>query len=191
MCSSDLNGEQTKVLLAALFLNEGHFLLIDEPTNHLDLKARGLVSAYLKKKKGFILVSHDRRFLDGCVDHILSLNRADIEVRNGNFSCWMENFERQQEFEMARKERLLKDIRRLQKAAKRTGAWSEQVEKSKKGMKNSGSKPDRGYIGHKAAKMMKRSKVIEARQSQAMEEKAGLLKNMENPESLKIQPLDY
>ncbi len=185
------NGEQTKVLLAALFLNEGHFLLIDEPTNHLDLKARGLVSAYLKKKKGFILVSHDRRFLDGCVDHILSLNRADIEVRNGNFSCWMENFERQQEFEMARKERLLKDIRRLQKAAKRTGAWSEQVEKSKKGMKNSGSKPDRGYIGHKAAKMMKRSKVIEARQSQAMEEKAGLLKNMENPESLKIQPLDY
>ena len=38
---------------------------------------------------------------------------------------------------------------------------------------------------------MKRSKVIEARQSQAIEEKSGLLKNMENPESLKIQPLDY
>ena len=34
------NGEQTKVLLAALFLNDGHFLLIDEPTNHLDMKAR-------------------------------------------------------------------------------------------------------------------------------------------------------
>ena len=58
------NGEQTKVLLAALFLNEGHFLLIDEPTNHLDAKARKSVAAYLKKKKGFILVSHDRRFLD-------------------------------------------------------------------------------------------------------------------------------
>ena len=73
------NGEQTKVLLAALFLNEGHFLLIDEPTNHLDAKARAMVSAYLQKKQGFILVSHDRRFLDGCVDHILSLNRAGIE----------------------------------------------------------------------------------------------------------------
>ncbi len=34
------NGEQTKVLLAALFLNNGHFLLIDEPTNHLDTRAR-------------------------------------------------------------------------------------------------------------------------------------------------------
>ena len=60
------NGERTKVLLAALFLNEGHFLLIDEPTNHLDTKARELVSAYLKRKKGFILVSHDRMFLDAC-----------------------------------------------------------------------------------------------------------------------------
>lgn len=76
-------GEQTKVLLAALFLKEGHFLLIDEPTNHLDTQARDLVSAYLRRKQGFILVSHDRHFLDGCVDHILSLNRANITVQNG------------------------------------------------------------------------------------------------------------
>ena len=59
------NGEQTKVLLAALFLNEGHFLLIDEPTNHLDTHGRQIVSEYLRKRKGFILVSHDRCFLDG------------------------------------------------------------------------------------------------------------------------------
>lgn len=51
------NGEQTKVLLAALFLNENHFLLIDEPTNHLDADARRTVAEYLKKKNGFILVS--------------------------------------------------------------------------------------------------------------------------------------
>ena len=44
------NGEQTKALLAALFLDEGRFLLIDEPTNHLDAKARELVSAYLARK---------------------------------------------------------------------------------------------------------------------------------------------
>ncbi len=185
------NGEQTKVKLAVLFLREGNFLLIDEPTNHLDFRAREMVSAYLKKKKGFILVSHDRHFMDGCVDHILSLNRANIDVQSGNFSSWMENFKRQQEFEAGKQERLQKDIRRLQKAAKRTGAWSEQVEKSKKGVKNSGSKPDRGYIGHKSAKMMKRSKVIEARQSQAVEEKSGLLKNVERAEHLKILPLDY
>ena len=53
------NGEQTKALLAALFCNEGHFLLIDEPTNHLDYEGRRIVASYLKKKKGFLLVSHD------------------------------------------------------------------------------------------------------------------------------------
>lgn len=75
------NGEQTKVLLAALFLNKGNFLLIDEPTNHLDSKAREIVARYLKTKKGFILVSHDRQFLDGCVDHIMALNRSNIEIQ--------------------------------------------------------------------------------------------------------------
>ena len=176
------NGEQTKVLLAALFLNEGHFLLIDEPTNHLDFKARETVSAYLKRKKSFILVSHDRCFLDGCVDHILSLNRANIEVQSGNFSSWMVNFERQQEFELAQN-----DIKHLKEAAKRTSVWSDRIEASKYG---NGS-VDRGYIGHKSAKMMKRSKSIEARQQQAVEQKSGLLKNIETAENLKLFPLLY
>ena len=179
------DGEQTKVLLACLFLNEGHFLLIDEPTNHLDMKAREMVSAYLKKKKGFILVSHDRCFLDGCVDHILSLNRANIEVQNGNFSSWVKNFERQQEFEMSQNERLQKDISRLQQSAKRSAIWSDRVEASKIGA------ADKGYIGHKAAKMMKRSKAIEARQQQAIQKKSGLLKNIEINEKLKLSPLIY
>lgn len=179
------NGEQTKVLLAALFLNEGHFLLIDEPTNHLDVKAREMVSAYLKKKKGFILVSHDRRFMDGCIDHILSLNRANIEVQSGNFSSWMANFERQQEFELAQNERLQKDISRLHQSAKRSEVWSDRVEESKIGA------ADKGNVGHKAAKMMKRSKSIEARQQKAIEQKSELLKNIETAERLKIFPLSY
>lgn len=181
------NGEQTKVLLAALFLNEGHFLLIDEPTNHLDAKARSLVSAYLKKKKGFILVSHDRAFLDGCVDHILSINRTDIEIQSGNFSSWMVDFERRQNSEAAQNERLQKDIERLRKSAKRTSSWSDKIEESKFG----GGPVDRGFIGHKSAKMMKRSKAIEARQQQAIEQKSGLLKNIETAENLKIVPLSY
>ena len=179
------NGERTKALLAALFLNEGHFLLIDEPTNHLDTQARELVSSYLKKKKGFILVSHDRCFLDGCVDHVLSLNKADIEVQSGNFSSFMENFKRQQDFEEAKNQRLQKDIGRLQQAAKRTAVWSDRVEASKIGAY------DKGYVGHKAAKMMKRAKAVEARQKQAAEEKSLLLKNVETAEELKVLPLEY
>lgn len=61
-------------MLAGLFLRRNSFLLIDEPTNHLDAEGRAQVAEYLNGKKGFILVSHDRAFLDGCVDHILSIN---------------------------------------------------------------------------------------------------------------------
>lgn len=179
------NGEQTKVLLAALFLKEDHFLLIDEPTNHLDMAARQAVSDYLRGKRGFILVSHDRAFLDNCIDHILSINRTNIEVQKGNFSSWWWNKEREDEREMAENERLRKEIRRLSEAARRTGEWSDKVERSKIGAF------DKGYVGHKAAKMMKRSKSIERRQQEAIEEKAGLLKNIETAESLKIRQTHY
>ncbi|AUM65715.1 Lsa family ABC-F type ribosomal protection protein [Brevibacillus laterosporus] len=185
------NGEQTKVLLAALFLTEGQFLLIDEPTNHLDTDARKIVSDYLRKKKGFILISHDRNFLDGCVDHILSINRANIEVQSGNYSSWKLNFDRQQEHEEATNQRLQKDIGRLKQSSKRTAGWSNQVEASKNGTTNSGSKLDKGFVGHKAAKMMKRAKNLESRQQKAIEEKSKLLKNVEKTESLKLEPLEF
>lgn len=179
------NGEQTKALLAALFLNEGHFLLIDEPTNHLDTQARELLSAYLRKKKSFILISHDRHFLDGCVDHILSLNRSNIEVQSGNFTSFMTNFVRQQDFERRQNSRLQADIQRLQETASRTANWANIVEATKIGA------ADKGYVGHKSAKMMKRAKVVEARQQKEIEQKSSLLKNIENESSLKISPLTY
>ena len=179
------NGEQTKALLAALFLKEGNFLLIDEPTNHLDAEARERAAAYLKRKKGFILVSHDRHFLDGCVDHILALNRTDIEVRSGNFSSWFQDFQCRQESELLKNERLKKDIRRLSQSSRRTAQWSDRVEASKIGA------ADKGYVGHKAAKMMKRAKAIEARREKAIEEKSELLKNREVSQELKLLPLSY
>ena len=185
------NGERTKLLLAALFLRENSFLLIDEPTNHLDMAARELVSRYLSTKKGFILVSHDRRFLDGCVDHVLSINRADIEVQKGNFSTWQRNAELRDSFELAENEKLKKDVKRLEAAARQASGWSDAVEKTKCGTKNSGLRPDRGFIGHKSAKMMKRSKTLENRREAALEEKSALLKNLEAAESLKLSPLPY
>lgn len=185
------NGEQTKVLLAALFIKENSFLLIDEPTNHLDMKARKLVSDYLSTKSGYILVSHDRAFLDNCVDHILSINKTNIEIQKGNFSSWWENKIRQDNFELAEDEKLRRDIKRLSASSKRTGNWSHEVEKSKNGTRNSGSKLDKGYVGHKAAKMMKRSKSIQQRQESAIAEKSKLLRNIESSDSLEISQLAY
>jgi lincosamide and streptogramin A transport system ATP-binding/permease protein len=185
------NGEQTKVLLATLFLKENSFLLIDEPTNHLDMNARKLVSDYLRSKRGYILVSHDRAFLDNCVDHILSVNKTNIEIQKGNFSSWWENKAMQDNFELAENEKLQRDIERLSSAAKQTSDWSDKVEKTKNGTRNSGSKVDKGYVGHKAAKMMKRSKAIESRQQSAIDDKSKLLHNIESSERLKISQVDF
>lgn len=182
-------GERTKVLLAALFLNPDRYLLIDEPTNHLDTLARERVAAYLRRKRGFLLVSHDRRFLDGCVDHVLSLNRSGVQVRSGSFSAFWEDFQQRQAGELQQREALEKDIRRLKQAAQRSTQWSDKVEKSKYGSLNSGLRVDRGFIGHKSAKMMKRAKAIEARQERAIVEKEGLLKDRELAEDLKLFPL--
>lgn len=176
------NGEQTKLMLAVLFLKENNFLLIDEPTNHLDIRGRELVSRYLKSKKGFILVSHDRAFLDGCVDHILSINKANIEVCRGNFSTWYENKQRQDSFELSENEKLKREIRRLEGTAREKASWSDRAEATKIG----NHVFDRGYVGHKAEKMMARSKAIEKRQNAAIEEKSKLLKNIERSDTLKI-----
>lgn len=178
------NGEQTKVLLALLFSREHRFLLIDEPTNHLDAPARAILCRYLSQKSGFILVSHDRNFLDGCVDHVLAINKQNITVTKGNFSVWWENKQTEDASEQARNELLKKDIRRLTEAFDRTKTWSDDVEKSKIGNHSA----DRGYIGHKSAKMMKRAKSMEHRSLEAIEEKSSLLLNIETADSLKLFP---
>ena len=181
------NGEQTKLMLAVLFLKENNFLLIDEPTNHLDIRGREIVSRYLNRKKGFILVSHDRAFLDGCVDHVLSINKSDITVRKGNFSTWLQNKQLQDQFEQAENTKLKKEISRLQETARQKAGWSDRLEATKIGSHAF----DRGYIGHKAEKMMARSKAIEARQQAAIEEKSKLLKNIERSDDLKIFQAPY
>lgn len=182
-------GEQAKLQLAVLFLRENNFLLIDEPTNHLDIRGRELVSRYLSGKRGFILVSHDRSFLDGCVDHILSINRTTIEVQKGNFSSWYENKSRQDAFEMAENDKLRREINRLEETARQKAAWSDTAERRKlrhDPMEVDNVKGWRPLQGAKAKKTMARSKAIEARQQAAIEEKSKLLKDIERSDVLKI-----
>ena len=183
-------GEQVKILLISLFLKENNFLLIDEPTNHLDIETRNNLIEYLNKKKGFILVSHDRNFLDKVVNHIISINNTNIDIQKGNFSTWKENKDRQDNFELTQNEKIKKDIDRLEIASKNTANWSDKIEKTKYNTTNSGSKVDRGYIGHQSAKMMKKSKVMEKRIEKEIEEKSSLLNNIDRNESLKIVPLE-
>ncbi|MEA4933219.1 MAG: ATP-binding cassette domain-containing protein, partial [Lawsonibacter sp.] len=182
-------GEQTKALLAALFLDHGVWPILDEPTNHLDVRGRDQVAEYLQGQNcGFLVVSHDRSFLDRCVDHILALNQTGPELVRGNFSTWFQEKEARDRSELAQNEKLKGEIKRLHQSSLRTSDWSGQVEETKYATKNSGLRPDRGYIGHKSAKMMKRAKHIEARQEKAVQEKAALLKDLERADPLRLTP---
>ncbi len=188
-------GERTRVMLAVLFADENEFLLIDEPTNHLDVRARDIVKEYLASKKGFILVSHDRDLLDGVCDHVLVLNRNTIEVQAGNFSSWWENKEKQDAFRRAENEKHLKEIGKLKEAADRSRRWADKNESTKIGF-DPVKEPERNistrsYIGAKTKKMQARVKSYEMRIDREIEEKEGLLQDIEKVTDLKIQPLKF
>lgn len=188
-------GERTKVLLAVLFSGDNDFLLIDEPTNHLDQEAREIVKQYLASKKGFILVSHDRDLLDACTDHCLVLNRKSIEVQSGNFSGWWENKQRKDRFVMAENEKHQKEIRKLKQAARQTAEWADKNERTKIGFdpikEHDRFLDTRAYIGAKTKKMQSRVSQMEKRISREIEEKEGLLQDLETPVDLKLVQLAH
>ena len=185
------NGERTKCLLAALFCGEDRYLLIDEPTNHLDAAGRRAVASYLRQKRGFLLVSHDRDFLDGCVDHILALNRTGVEVQSGTFSSWWENKERRDAFEQAENEKLRGEIKRLEQSAEERKRKADAVERAKTGISSQGIVKHglRPYLGEKSRKGQQQRKNMDRRAERAITEKSSLLKDLEKTEALKLHPL--
>lgn len=182
-------GEQTKVLLAILFLKVNSFLLIDEPTNHLDLKGRETVANYLKLKRGFIIVSHDRELLDTCIDHVLYINKSTIGIEKGNFSSYFKNKTEKDNFELNENKKLKNEIVQLEKNSKEVKRWANKVENSKYNIKK-GIATDKGYIGHKSAKMMKRAITAQKRKEKKIAQKSNLLKDIDVIEDIKIQPLN-
>ena len=187
-------GEQTRALLAALFLDEGAYPMIDEPTNHLDREGRALVSEYLRNlDRGFLLVSHDRAFLDGCVNHVLALNQTGPELVQGTFSSWFRDKEGRDRGELARNEKLKREIRRLEQAAADRKQKADAVERAKTGISQKGIVKHglRPYLGEKSRKGQQQRKNIERRAERAIEEKSGLLKDIERADSLKLTTLAY
>ncbi|MBO5501387.1 MAG: ABC-F family ATP-binding cassette domain-containing protein, partial [Clostridia bacterium] len=186
------NGEQTKALLCALFARDDVYPLIDEPTNHLDLHGRQQVADYLSRKDGFLLVSHDRAFLNRCIDHVMAMERAKITVMQGDYDTWEAAFDLQNESEAAQNETLRRDIARLGQSARRAAAFSANAEKGKFHVAESQvAALDRGYVGARSAALMKRAKNIQRRREKEMEDKGKLLKNVEQVGELKLTTLRH
>ena len=186
------NGEQTKALLCALFARDDVYPLIDEPTNHLDLHGRALVADYLSRKDGFLLVSHDRAFLNRCIDHVMAMERSKITVMQGDYDTWESAFDLQNQSEAAQNETLRRDIARLGASARQAAAFSAKAEKGKFHVAESQvASLDRGFVGARSAALMKRAKNIQRRREKEMEEKGKLLKNVEQVGELKLTTLRH
>ena len=93
-CSEFSGGWQMRIALAKLFLRHPDVLLLDEPTNHLDLESvqwlRGFIAAY---EGAVLIVSHDRAFMDACVDHVAALENRRITTYTGNYSSYLKQRE--------------------------------------------------------------------------------------------------
>lgn len=172
-------GEKTKILLIALFLRKNTFILLDEPTNHLDIDGKDRIANYLSRKKGFIVVSHDRDFLDQVCDHVISINKADINIEKGNYTTWKQNKDLKEEYEFRSKKRLEHEIISLEKRAGTARNWANIAEKEKNPFANH----SRGNTS-RAAKFMHQAKRSENKVISNLEVKKSLLLNYETAKEL-------
>lgn len=119
-------GERTRVSLAKLLLSEPDLLILDEPTNHLDLISIEWLEDYLKRyNKAFLLVSHDRIFLDNVCTKIFELENKKLHKYDGNFSSFI-----------LQKEMILKgEIKRYEKEQEKIKKMEEYIDRFRAGIK--------------------------------------------------------
>lgn len=183
-------GERTKLMLAHLFASEGKYPLIDEPTNHLDRQGRESVAKYLAQKDGFIMISHDRSFLDRCTDHTLVITKTGAELTASTFSVWWDNNEKLLSGQKVRNEQLKKEISGIEDAVKKNARWASRAEANKNRSKAPSKVAQnhwmRAYEAEKSRKLQSLASNLQRRNERKIEEKSSLLTNLEKEERLKI-----
>ena len=114
-CSEFSGGWQMRIALAKLFLRHPDLLLLDEPTNHLDLESVQWLRGFIANYDGAVLiVSHDRAFMDACVDHVAALENRRITTYTGNYSSYLQQREDNLEQMRAKRAAQERDIAHMQ-----------------------------------------------------------------------------
>lgn len=125
-------GEQTRVVLAKILLEEPDILLLDEPTNHLDLETIGWLEGFLKEYKGSVLIiSHDRYFLDSVVNKVVELEYSRANIYYGNYSYFVIEKERRFLIDYKNYQNQQKKIEQMENQIKRYRIWGEMRDSDK------------------------------------------------------------
>ncbi len=145
--SSLSGGQRSKLQLCKLLLSESNLLLLDEPTNHLDIESVEWLEDFLRAFRGaYIVISHDRYFLDRVTDRTFELENAKLTVYNGNYSRYIDQKAKDREIAARHFENTQREINRIEKIVEQQRRWNrekniktaesklKQIERLKKGL---------------------------------------------------------
>ncbi len=118
-------GEKTRLLLARLLLGRHKLLLLDEPTNHLDMESIEWLEGFLKSYTGsFIVISHDRYFLDRTTNTTFGLQHGKVKTYQGSYSTFIEKRQADEDSRIKKYALGQKEIKRLQGVIAQQKQWN-------------------------------------------------------------------
>lgn len=118
-------GQRSKLILSKLLLSRADLLLLDEPTNHLDISSVEWLENFLSSFSGaFIVISHDRYFLDKVTDKTIEIDSRKLRSYKGNYSEFLVKKEAEQKAIAEKYENDLKEIHRLEGIIEQQRRWN-------------------------------------------------------------------
>jgi ATP-binding cassette, subfamily F, member 3 len=117
-------GEKTRIQLATILLRPFDLLLLDEPTNHLDIEMIYWLERYLSSlDKPYLIISHDRHFLDNTITKIAEIRNYAIDLYSGNYSQYKEQLQMRMELQEKTFRKQQKKIDRMEKQIDQYRIW--------------------------------------------------------------------
>lgn len=118
-------GQKTRVFLCKILLSQANLLFLDEPTNHLDIQSTEWLESFLRDYKGaFVVISHDRYFLDKISNKIFELENGRLTVYQGNYTRYLEQKEERRKTAERSYENTTREIKRLEGIVEQQRRWN-------------------------------------------------------------------
>ncbi|MDU5960977.1 MAG: ABC-F type ribosomal protection protein, partial [Finegoldia magna] len=160
-------GEEQRLKLTDILSDSSKFLLIDEPTSHLDLKQKEeLIEKLNSRKIGYLIISHDRDFINRTCKKIIELKDEKIEEYNGNYKFYLEERQKRLKFKEKEYSNYIKEKRRLENLASNIKDQSSKVRTTPKRMGNSEARLHKMGGQENKKKLDKQVKAVESRINQ-------------------------
>ncbi|MHC6180032.1 ribosomal protection-like ABC-F family protein [Clostridium sp. JNZ X4-2] len=156
-------GERTKLNIAAALSEGTELLLVDEPTSNLDYEGISVLRKKLGEIETFVLISHDREFMDSLCNRIIEIENGKLVFYEGNYSCYKKQKSIKMKSVQNEYEQYISEKSRLEKAVTERESKSKSMKKTPKRMGNSEARLHRRESGEKRKKVEGAAKIIETR----------------------------